>query len=505
MSRRRWLIGLVTATAAASSLVAAPSAATIPVAAGTVAVTDPAPGSAGGGDPYFPLYGNGGYDVQHYGLRIRYDPGTDRLRGRARLTLRATRDLSRFNLDLVGLQVRDVRVDGRQATWTRRRGHELVITPRRPLREHRTATVLVRYDGKPRTFTDPAGQTYGFVTTSDGAVAVGEPEVAAFWYPVNDHPQDKATYQIRLTVPKGLQAISNGLPGPTTTRAGWSTTTWRSQHPMASYLAFMAVGHFDVHRWRTPKGLPVIDAVDHRITGRLRTRIDASLQRQGEILDAETAWFGPYPFEAAGGVVDRLRVNFALENQTRPVYVPAFWGDDEESFQNDGVVVHELAHQWFGDSVALQRWRDIWLNEGFATYAEWLWADYEAQATPAEILASLYDAIPAKDPFWKIRPGAPGADTLFAGPVYLRGAMTLQALRAKVGEAAFFAILQAWAREHRDGNGTTRQFIALAERLSGRQLDTLFDEWLFQADKPPRPTGATVAGVRPRTDWKSVV
>ena len=507
LSRPGRIAGAVSAAALSLTLLTVPSDA-VPAAAAPAnqgatdtsaaqarAVAHPTAGAAGAGDRYFPLYGNGGYDVRHYALQVRYDPATDVLRGKAQLSVRATKNLRRFNLDLVGLTVRSVRVDGRKATWVRRADHELVITPARAIRKHRNFKVEVRYDGKPRTFSDPLLGTYGFLTTPDGAIAVGEPEVAAYWYPVNDHPEDKATYRITLTVPRGVEAISNGLPKPTVTRKGWSTTTWRVQHPMASYLAFLAIGQFDVHRWRGPNRLPIIDAVDSRIRGKLRKNIEASLARQGEIVAAESKWFGRYPFEAAGAVVDTVNVGFALENQTRPFYTSGFWGDNKESFQNDGVVVHELAHQWYGDSVALKRWRDIWLNEGFASYAEWLWADHEGQATPAAIFSSIYQEIPANDKFWAIRPGDPGSDNLFSPPVYIRGAMTLQALRAAVGDDDFFHILRSWARSRRDGNGTTKQFIALAERISGQQLDRLFNDWLYKAGKP--------AGYGPSTTSKS--
>jgi aminopeptidase N len=264
---------------------------------------------------------------------------------------------------------------------------------------------------------------------------------------------------------------------------------------MASYLAFMAVGRFDVHRWRTGNGLPVLDAVDSAITGPLRSRIDASFARQGEILEAETSWFGRYPYEAAGGVVDQVNVGFALENQTRPTYAPVFWDIPQAPTLGDSVVVHELAHQWYGDSVALDRWQDVWLNEGFATYAEWLWSQREFGFTPREMFDALY-ATPANDPLWKLRIGDPGPQHLFDDPVYRRGALTLQALRMTIGDRTFFRILRAWARVHRDGNGTTPRFIALAERLSGRQLDTLFRDWLFTATKPPPPsaTSSTAAG-----------
>jgi aminopeptidase N len=488
-------LGPTPATRADASGRAASAPAVVAVATRTLPTAAPAavPGAPGAGDPYFPTYGNGGYDVRHYNLRVRYNPATDVLSGRATLRARATQSLSRFDLDLVGLTVRTVTVNGRRATWTREGDQELVVTPRRPLRRSHSFTVTVQYSGVPVPFTDPNLGTYGFLTTRDGAIAIGEPQVAAHWYPSNDHPSDKATYRIALTVPKDLQAVSNGLPSAPVVRGRWATTTWRVRHPMASYLAFMAVGRFDIHRWRTGNGLPVIDAVDPAITGPLRARIDASFARQGEMLEAETSWFGRYPYEAAGGLVDQVDVGFALENQTRPTYSSGFWNIPQLPTLGDDVVVHELAHQWYGDSVALDRWRDVWLNEGFATYAEWLWHERQFGFTPQETFDAVY-ATPADDPLWKLRIGDPGPQHLFDDPVYRRGALTLQALRMTVGDHDFFRILRAWARVHRDGNGTTAQFIALAEQRSGRQLDRLFHDWLFTASKPPRSSAGGFAG-----------
>lgn len=469
---------------------AAVAALALPLLLGGTAAAGPPPavdGAPGAGDPYFPTYGNGGYDALHYDLAVRYDPDTDRLSGRARLSLRPEQRLRSFHLDLVGLTVRDVRVDGEPARWQRRGAQELVVTPARPLERGRTVTVDVRYDGVPRTVSHPDLGTYGFLTTDDGALAVGAPEVAAHWFPSDDHPSDKATYRIALTAPEGLQAVSNGLPVGRRVDGGWATTIWDVRDPMASYLAFMAVGHFDVHRWRTPSGLPVLDAVDSRLQGPLRARIDASLARQGEIIAAQERWFGPYPFEAAGAVVDRTATGSALENQTRPTYSPGIWDLAPVPTLGDSVVVHELAHQWFGDSVALRRWKDVWLSEGFATYAEWLWAEREFGFTPQETF-DFFWAEPADSPAWQLRIGDPGPNRLFDPSVYLRGAMTLQALRATVGEAVFSDLLRTWAREHRDGHGTTQAFVALAERASGRPLQALFDAWLFTPGRPAHPT-----------------
>jgi aminopeptidase N len=157
------------------------------------------------------------------------------------------------------------------------------------------------------------------------------------------------------------------------------------------------------------------------------------------------------------------------------------------------VVVHEIAHQWYGNDVALAAWMHMWLNEGFATYAEWLWSGREGLGTPQEIFEFFYNEIPADDPFWDVVIGDPGIPNLFHGAVYVRGAMTLQVLRNQVGDRDFFRILRAWAKRRSGGNGTTAQFVALAERISGQQLDALFDAWLFTPGKPTygAPAAAT--------------
>ena len=191
---------------------------------------------------------------------------------------------------------------------------------------------------------------------------------------------------------------------------------------------------------------------------------------------------------------------FALETQTRSVYSKLFWLDNQGNPRNaDWVVVHELAHQWFGDDVALARWQDIWLNEGFASYAEWMWEEYEGRATPQEIFQATYDQIPADDEFWAVPIGDPGVEDLFSDPVYVRGAMTVQALRNEVGDDTFWDIVREWASRNSGGHGTTPEFIALAEEISGRQLDDLFDTWLFTAEKPP-PEAVSGARQAARSD-----
>jgi aminopeptidase N len=446
-----------------------------PRPAGSSAAPSFAPGAEGAGDPYFPTYGNGGYDVAGYDLKLRYDPASGRLDGTATITAAATQDLSRFNLDLAHLTASKITVDGRAAAG-RADGNELVVTPAAGIAAGRAFTVVVEYGGVPKALTNDALGVGGWLRTRDGAFALGQPESASTWFPVNDHPSDKATFALAMTVPTGVEAISNGVPGARSTANGQTTWTWRERSPMASYLATVVIGQYRLQSG-THDGKPMVVAIPESLPA--NGNADRAMARTGEIADFLATQFGPYPFDAYGGVVlADDRVGYALETQSRPVYGNTFFRNGP----NPTVVVHELAHQWYGDSVALARWQDIWLNEGFATYAEWLWQEHQGERTAQQSFDRVYSGFDFSTP-----PGDPGPDRIFSDAVYQRGAMTVHALRRTIGDAAFFALLKSWPAAHRDGNVTTADFIAAAEQASGKDLDGLFDAWLFGKQKPPAP------------------
>jgi aminopeptidase N len=445
-------------------------AAAVPAAA-AAAPPSPVAGAPGAGDPYFPDAGNGGYDVADYSLDLSYDPASKRLDGTAVILATATQSLSRFDLDLRALSVRTVTVNGRPAGF-RRIGQELVITPAGPLRRGLPFLVAVRYGGVPETVIDPDDSLDGWIPTDDGAFVVNEPQGAPSWFPVSDHPTDKATYTVRMTVPAGLTAVGNGRLLARHTQGGKATFLWRESRPMSSYLATITLGRFDVTISRTSDGTPVYVAIDPR-----EAAAGANLARIPEIIAFEQSVFGRYPFETVGGIVDHAGfVGYSLESQTKPNF------DRAPSLVT---VVHELAHQWFGDSVTPARWQDIWLNEGFATYAEWLWTEHDGGATARQTFDELYATPAAETDFWNPPSGDPGGpEDLFTGSVYDRGAMTLQALRGRIGDRAFFRLLRTWAERYRYRNVTTADLIALAEQVSGQQLDHLFAVWLYAPGKP---------------------
>nr|WP_018553659.1 M1 family metallopeptidase [Streptomyces sp. SID4913] len=432
------------------------------------------PGASGVRDPYFPKLGNGGYDVSHYAITLDVDPDEQRLRGSVEITARATQDLSSFNLDLAGLTVDSATVEGRPAA-VNRAGDELTLRADAKaedrLRRGETFRVVVRYSGSPKTITDPDGSEEGWLPTDDGVVALGEPTGSMAWFPGNHHPSDKAAYDLTVTVPKGLTAVSNGvLAGPPTTEKGRTTFRWHTAEPMASYLATLAVGRFETKTSTMAGGITVFTAVDPEVAkASART-----VARVPEVVAWEAEHFGPYPFSATGAIVDREDDSgYALETQNRPFFPGP---------PSVGLLVHEMAHQWFGDSVTPKSWRDMWLNEGPATYAEWLWEE-EKNGTPAE--ESFEDAYEDEDN-WAFPPAdPPSAAAVSDAPVYGRGAMVIHKIREAVDDdEEFFALLKGWTKAHRHGNASTADFTAYVEEETGQDLSGLWKAWLYGRSRP---------------------
>ncbi|MFE7773599.1 M1 family metallopeptidase [Streptomyces sp. NPDC057445] len=468
------------------------------------------PGTPGIGDPYYPASGNGGYDVSHYDLRLKYQPKTDLLEGTATLLATTRQNLSRFNLDF-GLDVSEVRVNGKKATFARTGDHELEVTPAAPIEKNKPVSVVVKYAGKPSELKIDGWSAWH--RTPDGGVAAQEPDSAVWWFPSNDHPLDKATYDISVSVPDGTQAISNGVLQSQSSRLGWTRFNWRSNKPQATYLATLAVGKFDITTDKTDKGLPVLNAYSVDL-GDNAGAARASIERTTEVAEWLEEVFGPYPFNALGGYVPNVTSGYALETQTRPFYSPRQFANGA----NVSVVVHELAHQWYGDSVSVKGWKDIWVNEGFARYSQWLWSEKEGEGTAQELADHVYALHPADDPFWTVKPGDPGPDKQFDIAVYDRGALALQALRAEIGDKDFFAVLKGWPTAKANANASVGDFVQYAESVSGKPLAGLFDTWLYEPSKPAaapaagpaargtagaRAAGAGTRPVQPRS-WKKI-
>ncbi|MFD7640694.1 M1 family metallopeptidase [Kitasatospora sp. NPDC059795] len=442
----------------------------IATALGVALTALPASAATGLGDPYFPDDGNSGYDVGHYDVRIAYDPArTDHLDGDTTVTARATRALDRLSLDLKGFTVASVTVNGTPArSFSRSGAHKLNVVPAQRVARGAEFTVRVRYAGRP--------DAEGWHTLADGGANVaGEPHSATSWYPSNDHPSDKATFSLTATVPNGWTAIGNGLPGPTTTGNGTTTFRWNEDRPLATYLSTVAIDRFTVHRAQLPDGTPVITAYSPDAT------VDPAAEaEQQEILTFLASKFGPYPFSSAGAIIvgahrDQGPGPVDLETQSRPTYSGAFF---------DAAVVHENAHQWFGDSVSFTDWRDGCLAECFAQYANQLWEEHKGADLDTGFYASEIAANRDNPDYWSTKLYDPGAGKELAPALYFKGALMLHALRRTVGDDAFFTTLRRWTAEHAYGNASFPQFEALAAKVSGQDLTPFFTAWAHSTTRP---------------------
>jgi aminopeptidase N len=441
-----------------------------------VAVEDraaPIAGSSGIGDPYWPLDGNGGIDVAAYKIKNRYNLRTYQLRGSTRIDLTATVELKRFNLDFL-LPVKKVKVDGVKARFNQRKKHELVVSPVATLAAGSSHTVKVFYAGNPK------GKGYAgeknWLADRREVVAMNQPHMAPWWFPVNDHPIDKATFDISTTVAKGREVVANGkLVSKKRTKRG-TTWRWRADEPMAPYLAFFAAGDFTIKRG-TDNGLPWVNAVSQQLSPGDQRASMKLLDRTPGVVEALSADLGDYPFSVTGGLTTGLPVYFALENQTRPTY-PAVGS------RATSLIVHEISHQWFGDDVAVARWRDIWLNEGAATFMEWRYAEQHGGQPAAETLRERYRGLPASDRFWELSIADPGAAHIFDEEIYVRGGMTMQALRNRIGDEKFWTLIRTWLDRKSGGNGSSEEFEALAAEISGQNLTDFFTAWLRTGSKP---------------------
>ena len=480
---------LVVLTGCAGRVVPATPTLTAPPT--TVLATEPSPvlgveaepGSPGVGDSLYPHLGNGGYDVQHYSLDLTVnDVATSDLDGKTIIEARAKQNLSSFNLDFIGFEITTLTVSGQPAEFERS-GQELTITPSTPLAENDSFTVEVEYQGIPGEMESTAIpiQT-GWITFDGGIFVLSEPDGAAGFYPVNDHPSDKATYTFRVTVPDPFEAVANGVLIETTDHGDMTTFLFEARDPMASYLATINIDEFESETSESESGIPIRNYFPTGLSEEMRK----PFARQGEMIDYFSDLFGAYPFEVYGALVIDMEFGAALETQTLSIFSKAMI-DSNEQEGSESVVAHELAHQWFGDSISLADWKDIWLNESFATYSQGLWTEHtQGREALDEWVRRTYDYV-RRERESMSPPGEPPADRLFNAGVYYWGALALHGLRLEVGDETFFEILKTYHERFADGNATTADFIAVAEEVSEKELSEFFDSWLYNEELAPIP------------------
>ncbi|MET8508357.1 M1 family metallopeptidase [Streptomyces sp. NPDC004787] len=464
----------------------------VALSAGLVAAALPAPAPLGIGDPLFPQLGNPGYDVLSYDIALDYrGRNTEPLAAATTIEAVATDALDRINLDFTHGSVSAVTVAGEPASFEST-GEDLVITPARPVERGEVVEIAVRHTSDPRGPADSGG----WVRTGDGLAMANQADAAHRVFPSNDHPSDKAFFTFRITAPDRFTAVANGLRESRVRSEGSTTWTYRTTHPMATELAQVSIGESAVVHRRGPHELPVRDVVPAAD----KERLEHWLARTPKHLEWLERRVGPYPFENYGVLIADADTGFELETQTLSLFERRlFTQPGFPEWYVESVMVHELAHQWFGDSVSPRAWSDLWLNEGHATWYEALYAEENGGPTLDRRMKAAY----AASDQWRAAGGPPAAPeppepgekiSLFRPVVYDGAALALYALREEIGTEAFEALERHWVAEHRDGTATTADFTALAGRIAGRDLSAFFQAWLYAAKTPPMPG---------HPDWKS--
>ncbi|MCW2802752.1 MAG: hypothetical protein QOF52_905 [Propionibacteriaceae bacterium] len=443
----------------------------------TMPAAGPDEGQSGVGDPYFIDYGSSGYDALKYVISMSWDPAEQSLQATTTITAKATQPLRTFFVDLA-LHTDAVRVDGRPASFGQTGFQDLRITPQTPVAQGAEFSVVVDYSGAPGKVR--RGEVAPWSSTGQEWTAAGEPESSAWWFPANDHPSDPALMDVSVRVPAGMEAISVGrlASADTGNEPDFDTWHWVSPEPMATYLSFVSIGQYQL-RQGVDHGRPYVYAVSEQLSAADQAAAFAALQTSGAIVADLEAMFGSYPFSDLGGVVPAHDLRFAgLETQTRPVYDRA--AILQPRFAPE-LITHELAHMWFGDNVTLRQWNDIFINEGYASWAEWGRAERGGGRTANDELNRLYARTKDRADFWRVTMSDPGPDRLFS-TVYARGPMTLQALRNLIGDKAFFTLARGWAQDR--GSRGLEEWMIAAQATTTIDLVPFFETWIFGSTAP---------------------
>ncbi|MCU0507149.1 MAG: M1 family metallopeptidase [Anaerolineae bacterium] len=435
-------------------------------------------GPSTSGDSYYPALGNGGYDVKRYVIALDILPESNTVAGETRIEAIATEQLGAFYLDFTGLTIDEAQVNGNAAKFEQEQA-ELLLTPSRPLTAGRDFTVTIRYHGQPGPAPDVVygSEGLGWAHDTDGSInAMNEPSGARGWFPANDHPRDKAAFRFEVTVPKPWIVVASGEPREQSDLGDRTRFIFESAQPTTTYLTSVNVGQYEVETLDGPNGVVIRNYFPPEYYEGQRTHF----RKAPEMIAYFSSLFGPYPFKAYASVI---------ASDAHPLCAGSIGGAEQHELvvlcpslpsAAADVIAHEIAHQWFGNSVSLEAWQDVWLKEGMATYAEWLWQTRERDLQTLDKVAKVYaDAYQATAPV-----GDPGANRLYNDEPYIGGALVIHALRKQVGEEAFFKLLRTYLERYRDGTASSEEFIAVAEEVSGQELSARFDEWLNKMGEP---------------------
>ncbi|MGK8521673.1 M1 family metallopeptidase [Nocardia asteroides] len=438
-------------------------------------------------DEYLPQNGNRGYRVSRYELELAYRVAANRLTGRAAITAVTTEARPRFALDLAqALSVAKVSVNGLKAARFTHQHGKLVITPQQLIPAGGVLMLVVQYGGTPKPVRGPWGEV-GWEELTEGALVASQPNGAASWFPCDDHPSSKASYRIAITTDTPYYAVANGTLTRKQTKSSQTTWVYEQAEPMASYLATVQIGPYRKHRIDCAHSPVPMQAV---LPPRLRANFDHDFARQPRMLEVFSEKFGPYPFQDYTVVVTDDELEIPIEAQGISIF-GANHCDGRRGAER--LVAHELAHQWFGNSLTIRQWRDIWLHEGFACYAEWIWSEAAGGPTADQLARAARHNLSREHQDIVI--GDPGPRRMFDDRVYKRGALTLHALRLELGDSAFFDLLREWTIRYRHASVTTEEFTDLAGHYSLVPLRPLWDSWLRTERLPQLPPygGASTA------------
>lgn len=444
-------------------------------------------------DPYTPGHGSADYRVSRYALHLDYRVATNFLSAQVTISATAEAPLTSVLLNLSGLRVLKVRVDGgRPARFIQRAGR-LVVNLAKPIPAGQDFTVEVRYEGRPGPLRGNWDEV-GWEELTDGVLVAGQPTGAPSWFPCNDHPSRKASFGFTVTTDANYRVVCNGSLIARQAKASRETWVYEQAEPMATYLATVQIGRYALEplplaTGESARGSAIDQAADSvpqyvAAPVKLLAAARAGLAHQDLMMRTFVRLFGPFPFPTYTVVIPDDKLEIPLEAQSLSIIGPNHL---DQTWNSQRLIAHELAHQWFGNSVTAQSWKDIWLHEGFACYAEWLWSEAsgngtaEARATAAHrMLATLPQDLPVGDP---------GPELMFDDRVYKRGALALHALRTSLGDGPFFDMLKAWAARNRYGSVRTEDLTALVDELRppspGQEAASILGPWLYARGLPP--------------------
>ncbi|MBC2682369.1 M1 family metallopeptidase [Corynebacterium anserum] len=416
-------------------------------------------------DPYTGIDYNLGFHVLSYTLDMDYNAGPNYLTATATLSVENYRELKTLTLDLANnLRVQKVTISAHGHTDPdlfilrrfRQSNNKLHLSFIKQLPTDLTFDLHIKYSGTPRPLRSPWGEV-GWEETEEGALVAGQPNGAPSWFPCDDTPDEKARYVIRVTTHRDVTAVATGDLMRETPAGAKVTREYRVDYPMSTYLAALYVGPFRKEELRPAtvgrRIIPVTAWLPEGTPGAKVTRENFAIDfaDQTAMIEAYSDMFGNYPFPAYEVVVTGEAMEIPLEAQAMSMF-GCNHVDGKRSWER--LIAHELSHQWFGNSVGLVEWRDIWLNEGFACYAEWLWFE-RSRGIPASHHAWVhYNKLMSKPQDLLL--SDPGAEDMFDDRVYKRGALTVHAIRMVLGDEAFFELLHRWTAEHKTGLVETR-------------------------------------------------